>query len=164
MERSKCASPRAFTDYSACVTVIRPFAPDDEEAVVALWSACDLVRPWNDPRRDIQRKQEVQADLFLVATTGDAIVGSVMAGYDGHRGWIYYLAVAPALRRQGIGRLLMRAAEARLLAEGCPKINLQVRTSNADVVAFYEALGYAPDDVVSLGKRLVHDEVGQSPR
>ena len=84
-----------------------------------------------------------------------------MAGYDGHRGWIYYLAVAPAFRRQGIGRLLMRAAEARLLADGCPKVNLQIRTSNADAAAFYEALGYALDDVVSLGRRLVHDEAGQ---
>ena len=134
------------------VTVIRPFAPADEDSVVELWSACGLVRPWNDPRKDIRRKRGVRSDLFLVAERGDDIVGSVMAGYDGHRGWIYYLAVAPALRRQGIGRLLTRAAEARLLAEGCPKVNLQVRTSNLDVVAFYEALGYSPDDVVSLGK------------
>ena len=100
------------------------------------------------------------SDLFLVAARGDVIVGSVMAGYDGHRGWLYYLAVAPALRRQGIGRLLMQAAEARLLADGCAKVNLQVRTSNLEVVAFYEALGYSPDDVVSLGKRLVDDEAG----
>lgn len=128
---------------------------------MALWSACDLVRPWNDPHKDIQRKEAVRSDLFLVATKGDVIVGSVMAGYDGHRGWIDYLAVAPAFRRQGIGRLLMRAAEARLLADGCPKVNLQIRTSNADAAAFYEALGYALDDVVSLGRRLVHDEAGQ---
>ena len=140
------------------MTQIRPFRTGDEAALVALWASCDLLRPWNDPHKDIQRKVDVRDDLLLVAEADRAIVGSVMAGYEGHRGWINYLAVAPDLRRQGLGRQLMRAAEARLTAVGCPKINLQIRTGNADVVAFYEALGYRVDDVVSLGKRLLDDE------
>jgi ribosomal protein S18 acetylase RimI-like enzyme len=140
------------------VTHIRPFRTGDEAALVALWASCDLLRPWNDPDQDIQRKVDVGDDLLLVAEADRAIVGSVMAGYDGHRGWINYLAVAPDRRRQGLGRLLMHEAEVRLAAVGCPKINLQIRTGNAAVVAFYEALGYRVDDVVSLGKRLVDDE------
>jgi ribosomal protein S18 acetylase RimI-like enzyme len=136
---------------------IRPIRPDETEAVVALWEACDLIRPWNDPRKDIERKLRVDPDLFLVAVEDEFVVGAVMAGYEGHRGWINYLAVDPSRRRQGLGTLLMAAAE-RLLAErGCPKINLQVRSENADVIAFYGAIGYEKDDVVSLGKRLLDD-------
>ena len=136
---------------------IRPFRPDETEAVVALWEACDLIRPWNDPRKDIDRKLRVDPELFLVAVEDELVVGAVMAGYEGHRGWINYLAVEPGKRRQGLGRDLMAVAE-RLLAErGCPKINLQIRSENADVIAFYGALGYRKDDVISLGKRLVED-------
>jgi ribosomal protein S18 acetylase RimI-like enzyme len=136
---------------------IRPFRPDETESVVALWEACDLIRPWNDPRKDIERKLRVDSELFLVAVEDELVVGVVMAGYEGHRGWVNYLAVDPGRRRQGLGKDLMAAAE-RLLAErGCPKINLQVRSENADVIAFYVALGYMKDDVVSLGKRLVND-------
>jgi ribosomal protein S18 acetylase RimI-like enzyme len=136
---------------------IRPFEQRDEDAVVALWQACGLVRPWNDPRRDIARKLTVQPDLFLVATDADTIVGAGMAGYDGHRGWVNYLAVAPGLRQLGIGRALMQAFERELLALGCPKVNLQVRAGNDDVLAFYARLGYSDDNVVSLGKRLIPD-------
>jgi ribosomal protein S18 acetylase RimI-like enzyme len=136
---------------------IRPIRPDETEAVVALWEACDLIRHWNDPRKDIERKLRVDPDLFLVAVEGELVVGVVMAGYEGHRGWINYLAVDLGRRRQGLGKRLMAAAE-RLLAErGCPKINLQVRSENADVIAFYGAIGYQKDDVVSLGKRLMDD-------
>jgi ribosomal protein S18 acetylase RimI-like enzyme len=139
------------------VIEIRPFRPDETESVVALWEACDLIRPWNDPRKDIERKLRVDPELFLVAVEDELVVGVVMAGYEGHRGWVNYLAVDPGRRRQGLGKDLMAAAE-RLLAErGCPKINLQVRSENADVIAFYVALGYMKDDVVSLGKRLVND-------
>jgi ribosomal protein S18 acetylase RimI-like enzyme len=139
------------------VIEIRPFRPDETESVVALWEACDLIRPWNDPRKDIERKLRVDSELFLVAVEDELVVGVVMAGYEGHRGWVNYLAVDPGRRRQGLGKDLMAAAE-RLLAErGCPKINLQVRSENADVIAFYVALGYMKDDVVSLGKRLVND-------
>ncbi len=136
---------------------IRIFVPADTEAVVALWEACGLVRPWNDPRRDIERKLTVQPELFLVAVDGDEIVGAGMAGFDGHRGWVNYLAVASDRRGAGIGRRLMAEFEQRLEALGCPKVNLQVRTGNEDVLAFYRALGYGVDDVVSLGKRLIPD-------
>ena len=146
------------------MTHIRPFRTGDEAALVALWAACDLLRPWNDPHRDIRRKLALRDDLLLVASAAGELVGSVMAGYEGHRGWINYLAVAPAHRRRGLGRQLMREAEERLAAVGCPKINLQVRAGNADVLAFYEAIGYRVDEVVSLGKRLVDDEVADGAR
>jgi ribosomal protein S18 acetylase RimI-like enzyme len=140
------------------VIEIRPFQPNETEAVVALWDACDLIRPWNDPRRDIERKLRVDPELFLVAVEEDLVlVGSVMAGYEGHRGWINYLAVDPSHRRQGLGTRLMDEAEGLLAERGCPKINLQIRSDNADVIAFYGALGYRTDDVVSLGKRLIDD-------
>jgi ribosomal protein S18 acetylase RimI-like enzyme len=137
---------------------IRPFRPGDEHDVVALWRECGLTRPWNDPHRDIQRKLTEQPELFLVATLGDALVGSAMVGFDGHRGWVYYLAVSPQHRRQSIGRALMREAERLLVERGCPKINLLVRSSNAEVIAFYRKLGYAQDDAISLGRRLIHDD------
>jgi ribosomal protein S18 acetylase RimI-like enzyme len=136
---------------------IRPFRPADEHGVVALWHACGLTRPWNDPHRDIQRKLSEQPELFLVAIEEDALVGSAMAGFDGHRGWVYYLAVSPQHRRLSVGRALMQEAERLLIERGCPKINLLVRSSNAEVIAFYRKLGYTQDDVVSLGRRLIHD-------
>lgn len=137
---------------------IRPFAVDDTEAVVALWRAAGLVKPWNDPYLDIERKLTVQPELFLVAVGGDgALVGTAMVGYEGHRGWVNYLAVADPARGTGLGRALMAEAERLLVERGCPKLNLQVRTSNTDVIAFYERLGYAVDDAVSLGKRLIPD-------
>lgn len=136
---------------------IRPFKADDESAVIELWNQCDLLRPWNDPRRDIQRKLSVNPELFLVGLTQGTIVATVMAGYEGHRGWINYLAVSPECQRQGLGREIMEAAEQRLRQLGCPKINLQVRTTNQSVIDFYQQLGFKIDDVVSLGKRLEHD-------
>jgi ribosomal protein S18 acetylase RimI-like enzyme len=125
--------------------------------VVALWQRCGLTRPWNDPHRDICRKLAVRPDLFLVADDAGAVVGTVMAGYDGHRGWINYLGVDPVCQRRGIGRALMAEAERRLRAEGCPKINLQIRASNAEAIEFYRRIGFEMDDVVSFGKRLEHD-------
>lgn len=136
---------------------IRPFTVADQEAVVDLWTLCGLVRPWNDPRKDIARKLRVQPELFLVAEVDGAIAGSVMAGYDGHRGWINYLAVDPDARRRGLGRALMAEAERLLRERGCPKINLQVRADNREVVAFYQRIGFAQDAVVSFGKRLEDD-------
>lgn len=138
--------------------LIRPFRPDDEAAVIALWQRCDLVRPWNDPHKDIQRKLLVRPDLFLVGIVDDHIVASVMAGYEGHRGWLNYLAVDPAHQRRGHARAMVAEAERRLRAAGCPKINLQVRTSNNGVIEFYRKLGYAADEVTSMGKRLEHDD------
>ena len=136
---------------------IRPYQALDLDQVIALWFACDLSIAANDPRKDIERKLAVNPELFLVGKFEGEVVASAMAGYEGHRGWINYLAVAPGHRRKSYGRLMMAAAE-KLLAElGCPKINLQVRSSNAAFLAFYESIGYATDDVVSMGKRLHTD-------
>lgn len=136
---------------------IRPFQAGDEPAVIALWERCRLTRPWNDPRKDVQRKLGVQRELFLVGVEAGAIVAAVMAGYDGHRGSVNYLAVDPQYRRRGHGAALMRRVEQVLTERGCPKVNLAVRTTNAEVIAFYRKLGYTPDDVVPLGKRLIPD-------
>ena len=136
---------------------IRAFEPQDESAVVALWEACKLTRPWNDPHKDIARKLAVQPELFLVGEAEDGIVASVMAGYEGHRGWVNYLAVAPAVRGRGYGRALMQHVEAALERRGCPKISLLVRHSNHGAMEFYHRLGYVEDESVSLGKRLIDD-------
>lgn len=136
---------------------IRAFADADEEAVVALWTRCGLVRPWNDPHKDVARKKRVQRELFLVAEQGGRIVGSVMGGYEGHRGWVNYLAVDESQRRNGLGRALMAEVETRLRGLGCPKINLQVRNENRAALAFYARIGFAQDASVSLGKRLESD-------
>lgn len=138
--------------------LIRPFAPTDTDAVVALWTASGLVRPWNDPRRDIERKSTIQPELFLVGEIDGAVVATAMAGYDGHRGSVYYLAVDPARRRQGLGRAIMTEVERGLVAIGCPKLNLMVRSDNRGVIAFYRGLGYGEEQSASLGKRLILDE------
>lgn len=138
--------------------MIRPYAPRDERAVIRLWVRCDLVVPWNNPRQDIERKLRVNPDLFLVGEIRGNLVATCMAGYEGHRGWINYLATDPDYRRQGIAARMMEAAEEKLIAMGCPKINLQVRAGNKDAVAFYEAVGYELDDIVNMGKRLIEDE------
>ncbi|MFZ1400191.1 MAG: GNAT family acetyltransferase [Candidatus Promineifilaceae bacterium] len=137
---------------------IRPFTLADSDAVIAIWEACSLTVPWNDPHKDIARKMQVNPELFLVAEVNGRIAGTVMGGYEGHRGWVNYLAVAPDFQRQRIGIALMAEIEARLQALGCPKINLQVRTNNRAVIQFYGQIGYHIDDVVSLGKRLISDE------
>jgi ribosomal protein S18 acetylase RimI-like enzyme len=136
---------------------IRPYHPGDGGAVVELWRLCKLVRPQNDPAKDIARKQKIRDGLFLVGLSEGKVVASAMAGYEGHRGWINYVAVSPHHRKQGFGRRLIDEAERRLRAAGCPKVNLQVRSSNKEAVAFYKALGFVQDDVLSFGKRLEHD-------
>lgn len=136
---------------------IRPYAVSDLEDVILLWKKCGLVVPWNDPKRDIERKMAAQPDLFLVGRIDGEIVSTVMCGYEGHRGWVNYLSVSPEHQRKGIGSTIMEAAHLKLERLGCPKVNLQVRTSNNAAIAFYEKLGYAVDDVISLGKRLVDD-------
>lgn len=134
---------------------VRPYAEQDQHGVIALWQAVFPDAPaWNDPAADIRRKLAVQRELLLVAAEGERIGGTVMAGFDGHRGWLYYLAVAPELRRQGLGRALVEAAERGLAALGCTKINLQVRADNPAVVAFYQRLGFEVEQRVSMGKRL----------
>ena len=140
--------------------LIRPFETSDEDAVVALWERCGLTRPWNDPRKDIRRKLRVRPDHFLVGVMDGEIAATVMVGYEGHRGWIQYLGVDPRRQRTGLGRAIVAEAERLLRAEGCPKINLQVRTSNVGVIEFYKRLGFGMDDVVSMGKRLEHDGPG----
>lgn len=136
---------------------IRPFAEADESAVISLWRDCELVVPWNDPAKDIARKLAVDPGLFLVGEVAGTVIATVMAGYEGHRGWINYLAVHPDHRRGSYSRQLMAEAEQALAARGCPKVNLQIRASNTAVVAFYESLGYRVDEVVSMGKRLEED-------
>lgn len=141
---------------------IRKYRNSDEAAVVRLWTECGLVRSWNDPRKDIRRKLSVQPELFLVGSIGGSVMASVMAGFDGHRGWVNYLAVAEPYRRRGLGRLLMQRVEMQLREMGCPKLNMQIRSANAGVVAFYERLGYAQEQIISLGKRLISDEQAAS--
>jgi len=137
--------------------LIRPFAVADTEAAVALWEVCGLTRPWNDPRKDIARKLTVQPELFLVGEIDGATVATAMIGFDGHRGWLYYLAVSPEHRGQGLGSALVSAAEQLLIERGCPKLNLQVRGGNSALISYYRSLGYEEDGAVSLGKRLIPD-------
>jgi ribosomal protein S18 acetylase RimI-like enzyme len=136
---------------------IRPFGESDRAQTVSLWERCGLIVPWNDPHADIDRKLRVQPELFLVGEIGGAVVATAMGGYDGHRGWVFYLAVDPALRRRGLGRMIMEHLEGLLRERGCPKINLEIRRSNLGVVRFYERIGYRDNDVVGMGKRLIED-------
>jgi len=134
---------------------IRAFDERDREAVAALWREVFPDAPaWNEPLRDIETKLAVQRELFFVARVSGDVVGTAMGGYDGHRGWVYYVAVSPRHRRRGIGAALMRAVEEALLERGCPKLNLQVRSANRGAVAFYRRLGYEVEDRISMGKRL----------
>lgn len=145
-------------EVSRAHVMARPFVETDEPAVIELWGRCDLLRPWNDPSRDIRRKLSVQRELFLVGELNGRIVCTAMAGYDGHRGWVNYLAVDPNVRRGGLGRWMMAEVETRLRSLGCPKINLQVRAENKAAVAFYERLGFKQDQALSFGKRLESDD------
>jgi len=145
--------------------IIRPFRASDTAPVVALWHEAGLTRPWNDPQADIRRKLAVQPELFLVAVDAGhdpddetaRIIGSVMAGYDGHRGWIYYLASAEDRRGEGIGAGLLARAEELLREMGCPKVQLMVRPDNVGVLEFYDRQGYERFDVGLTGKRLIPD-------
>ena len=141
--------------------IIRPYLESDESQVVALWrEVFPNAPPLNQPEADIKRKLTVQRELLLVAVMNEQIVGTAMAGYDGHRGWVYYVAVKPENRRRGIGSALMRRVEAELARMGCPKLNLQVRDSNDQVAAFYKRLGYDVEERVSMSKRLQCDSDG----
>ncbi|WP_022668484.1 GNAT family acetyltransferase [Desulfospira joergensenii] len=136
---------------------IKPFTPDSTSQVIQLWEECGLTRPWNDPEKDIQRKLLQNPELFFLAWKKETLVGSCMAGYDGHRGWIYYLGVTPELRETGIGKALLDHAEKALARLGCPKINLMVRKTNSKVIRFYENRDYSDDPVKVLSKRLEND-------
>lgn len=136
---------------------VRAFDPGDEDAVVDLWDRCGLTRPWNDPRKDIARKMNVQPEWFLIGEADGGIVATAMAGYDGHRGNVYYVAVAPEQQGLGYGRAIMAEVERLLTDAGCPKINLMVRSGNDSVIEFYRRLGYKIDEVSCLGNRLIPD-------
>lgn len=136
---------------------IRTFRLDDTQQVVELWTECGLVKDWNDPVRDIHRKMAVNPELFLVGEIDGKIIATIMGGYEGHRGWINYLAVAKECRSQRYARQLLTVIEDKLLALECPKINLQIRSTNLEVLEFYKHLGYVVDEAVSMGKRLIPD-------
>lgn len=137
---------------------IRVFRQEDFEDVITLWERCDLLRPWNDPEMDIERKLQHDADLFLVAEVGGEVVGSLMGGYDGHRGSGYYLGVHPEFRGRGIANALLSRLEKKLIARGCPKIQIIVREENFLVTGMFERLDYEQQEVVTLGKRLIEDQ------
>ena len=136
---------------------IRPYSETDLNSIVSLWEICELSRPWNDPIKDIERKLTVQRDLFLILEKDGEIVGSVMGGYDGHRGSVNYLGIHPDHKNEGLGKLLMNRIEEELIKMGCPKINLMVRNSNLDVQEFYRVIGYEEQEVIVFGKRLIPD-------
>jgi ribosomal protein S18 acetylase RimI-like enzyme len=141
---------------------VRPFERSDGDSVADLWrEVFPDAPPWNDPPRDIERKLAVQPELFLVACESGRIVGTVMGGYDGHRGWVYYVAVSPAHRRRGVGAALMRSIEAALRDRGCHKLNLQVHVANPGAVEFYRRLGYRVEERVSMSKHLVPARGGE---
>jgi len=136
---------------------IRAFDIADQAAVIDLWDACGLLVAWNNPEKDIARKLKVDADLFLVGESDGNIVATVMGGYEGHRGWINYLAVSPQHQRKGYAREMMQHVEQLIRQKGCPKINLMVRAANTEATAFYAAIGYDTETSISLGKRLEAD-------
>ena len=138
--------------------LIRPFKEGDEEALVSLWNMCKLTVPWNNPYKDIARKLKVQAELFLVGYLEDKLIASVMAGYDGHRGWINYFAVHPDFQARGYGKQLMDNVENGLRELGCPKINLQIREGNDNVLTYYQKLGFVEEKRINMGKRLEDDQ------
>lgn len=133
------------------------FRENDRDQVINLWRICELTRSWNDPGRDIDRNQADPAGKIFLLKKDGLIVGSVMVGYDGHRGWVYYLSVHPDHRNRNLGRILMTHSEDYLKALGCPKLNLMVRSSNRLVMEFYERLDYLRDDVTVMSKRLTSD-------
>ncbi|MCK5155203.1 MAG: GNAT family acetyltransferase [Spirochaetales bacterium] len=134
---------------------IRSFEIKDTDAVEQLWKEIfPKSAPYNAPRKVVRDKMSVQKDLFFVAEEDGLIIGTVMSGYDGHRGWLYTVAVKPEYRRKGIGRRLVDHAVTALANIGCPKVNLQIFPTNAEVVAFYKAAGFMVEDRISMGKRL----------
>ena len=136
---------------------IRQFVPNDTNRVIFIWEQCDLVRNWNNPNFDIQRKLNFQKELFFVGLLNDEIIATAMFGYDGHRGWLNYFAVLPNFQKRGFGRQLMTYGEMALIEKGCPKLNLQIRNNNTKAINFYQKVLYKEDAAVSFGKRLIED-------
>ena len=137
--------------------IVKPYSSQNMDDVIDLWNRCNLLRSWNDPKKDIKRKIKVNPELFLLGFIDNRLIATVVGGYDGHRGWINYLAVDPAYKQRGFGKQIMEAVEEKIGALGCPKINIQVRADNKDTPTFYESIGYKIDKVVSIGKRLEED-------
>lgn len=133
---------------------VEQLPPDLHQNAIDLWEQCGLMRPWNDPEADLRRALDGSASTVLAAVAEGQLLATAMVGHDGHRGWVYYLAVSPHLQGRGLGRQMMRACEAWVVARGIPKIQLMVRTGDAPVVAFYERLGYSEQQVVVMGRRL----------
>ena len=134
--------------------VIAPISDDDISAVVALWQDCGLTRPWNDPAADIALARRGDNSAVLIGRAGGAIVATAMVGHEGHRGWVYYVAVDPAYRQQGFGRAIMEAAEHWLRQRDILKMQLLVRSENTKVQAFYETLGYGVQERIVYAKWL----------
>lgn len=137
--------------------IIRQYIDTDLEDIITLWEACDLTRPWNNPEIDIFRKIAQKDGLFLLAVKDEQLIATVMGGYDGHRGWVNYLAVHPHYQRNGVATALLQQLEKRLIAIGCPKLQLLIHKENMEVQNFYEQLGYEELEVICLGKRLIQD-------
>ena len=135
--------------------VTRELGVVDRADAVSLWETTGLTRPWNDPVADFERAVAGPASAVLGGFVGDELMATAMVGHDGHRGWVYYLAVVEHLRHCGHARSLMAVCEEWLRARKIPKLNLMVRTSNESVAAFYDALGYKTDSVLVRSKRLV---------
>ena len=136
---------------------IRPFELSDQKAVIELWRSTNLLRPWNDPDKDIARKYKFQSELFVVGELDQRVMASAMIGYDGHRGSLYYFAVDPEFQRQGFGKALLAYTESVLEQMGCPKLNLLVRSNNEDAQRYYEQISYSRDAAFVFGKRLIAD-------
>jgi ribosomal protein S18 acetylase RimI-like enzyme len=137
--------------------LIREFEESDRADMISLWERCLLTRPWNNPSTDIDLALRTEDATVFVGTLKGPIVAAMMVGFDGHRGWVYYLGVDPAYRGRGYGRRMMVHAEDWLKAKGSPKIQLMVRDDNQAAIGFYEALSYAPQKVIVLGRRLDGD-------
>ncbi len=154
MKDAASNTPSSAPSESRSAIKVRTAEDADVEALVALWEACGLTRPWNDPREDIAFARGKPNSDVLVAEREGRLVASVMVGHDGHRGAVYYVAAEPGLRGLGLGRLIMEAAEEWLIERGVWKLNLLVRKTNTGVVGFYESMEYKEEDVVEMGKRL----------
>ena len=136
---------------------IRTYEQEDLEDVLIVWKQCGLLRSWNNPKLDIQRKVNAQKNLFFVGEVTNKIIATAMFGYEGHRGWLNYFAVLPQFQKRGFGKHLLEFGETKLIERGCPKLNLQIRTENKQALNFYKAVGYSEDRAFSLGKRLIED-------
>ena len=147
-----CVNPRISRQNPAME--IRPASHADRDRVIALWTSAGLTRPWNDPAQDFERASSGPSSVILAGDAGDELVATAMIGHDGHRGWVYYVAVREDVRGRGYGTAIMRAAEDWLRDRGIPKVQLMVRDDNAAAAGFYEALGYEPAAVRVLGRRL----------